>query len=107
MADEAPPPPPPEEAKPGRIGRLLQKHPQLVASSVIGVAGLIATSIWQYRQQQTQKTQAEAAQKVAETQATNSLKISRLDVLGKNLNILAQSGPSTADQRYGVLLSLV
>jgi hypothetical protein len=107
MADEAPPPPPAEEPKPGRIGRLLQKHPQLVASSVIGFAGLIATSIWQYRQQQTQKTQAEAAQKVAETQAANSLKISRLDVLGKNLNVLAQSGPGTADQRYGVLLSLV
>lgn len=107
MADEAPPPPPPEEAKPGRIGRLLQKHPQLVASSVIGVAGLIATSIWQYRQQQTQKTQAEAAQRVAETQAANSWKIERTEVLGKNLNTLSMTGPGTAEQRYGVLLSLV
>jgi hypothetical protein len=107
MADEAPPPPPAEEPQPGRIGRLLQKHPQLVASSVIGVAGLIATSIWQYRQQQTQKTQAEAAQKVAETQAANSWKIKRTEVLASNLNILSQAGPNTADQRYGVLLSLV
>ena len=120
MADEAAKPeepkpevPKPEEPKPeepvpqGRIARILQKHPQLVASSIIGVAGLIATSIWQYRQEQTQKTQAEAAQRVAETQAANSWKIERTEVLGKNLNTLASTGPGTADQRYGVLLSLV
>ncbi len=108
MADEAPKPDAPKpEAPQGRIGKLLQKHPQLVASTVIGIAGLIATSIWQYRQQQTQQTQAEAAQRVAETQAANSWKIERTEVLGKNLNTLALSGPGTADQRYGVLLSLV
>jgi hypothetical protein len=90
-----------------RLQKLIAKHPQLVASLVVGVAGLIATSIWQYRQQQTQKTQADAAQKVAETQAENSWRIERTEVLGKNLGTLAQSGPGTADQRYGVLLSLV
>jgi hypothetical protein len=90
-----------------RIAKLIAEHPQLVSSVIIGFAGLIATSIWQYRQQQTQKAQAEAAQKVAQTQAENSWKIERADVLGKNLAMLAQTGPGTANERYGVLLSLV
>lgn len=106
--------PKPDAAKPAadpdppqsRFGRLITKYPTFVSSFVIGVAGLAATSIWQYRQQQTQRSQAEATQKVAETQAANSWKIERTDVLAKNLETLAQSGPNTADQRYGVLLSL-
>ena len=107
MADTPAPETPEASPEPtSRIGKLIAKHPQLVSSFVIGFAGLIATSIWQYRQQQTQRSQAEAAQKVAETQAANSWKIERTEVLGKNLNVLAQSGPETADQRYGVLLSL-
>jgi hypothetical protein len=107
-ADARPEPEARADATPkSRLQKLIAKHPQLVASVVVGVAGLIATSIWQYRQQQTQKEQAAAAEKVAETQAANSWKIERTEVLGKNLATLAQSGPGTADQRYGVLLSLV
>src|SRR6185436_9119422 len=45
-------------------------------------------------------------QKVAETQAENSWKIERAEILGKNLGVLASSGANSADQRYGVLLSL-
>jgi len=96
----------PHETVGSKLGRLIGKHPQLVSSILLGIAGLIATSIWQYRQQQTQKDQAAAAQKVAETQAANSWKIERTDVLAKNLETLAQSGSASADQRYGVLLSL-
>jgi hypothetical protein len=103
---------PPEESQkdhgkpPGRVGMFIIRYPTFLSSVLIGIAGLIATSIWQYRQQQTQKSQAAAAQKVAETQAANSWKIERTDILAKNLETLAQSGSASADQRYGVLLSL-
>ena len=89
----------------GRVAKLL-RNPQLISSILLGIAGLIATSIWQYRSQQTQKQQAAAAQKVAETQAANAWKIERTDILAKNLQTLAQAGSASADQRYGVLLSL-
>ena len=72
----------------------------------LGAVGLMATSIWQYRQSQTTRWQAEAQQKVAETQAANSWKIERAEILAKNLQVLASTGANTVDQRYGVLLSL-
>jgi hypothetical protein len=114
MADEPKPETQPEPERPeperpepsGRIARLVAKHPQMVSSFVIGVAGLIATTIWQWRNYHTQREQADAQQKVAETQAANSWKIARADILAKNLAVLSMSGPGTADQRFGVLLSL-
>ncbi|TMQ08948.1 MAG: hypothetical protein E6J91_31930, partial [Deltaproteobacteria bacterium] len=106
--------PSPEPAKPAaalaeeqsRIGRFIMRYHTFLSSFVIGVAGLIATSIWQYRQSETTRNQAEAQQKVAETAAENSWKITRADILSKNLGVLASTGPETASQRYGVLLSL-
>src|SRR5438045_3307807 len=106
--------PSPEPAKPAaalaeeqsRIGRFIMRYHTFLSSFVIGVAGLIATSIWQYRQSETTRNQAEAQQKVAETAAENSWKITRADILSKNLGVLASTGPETAAQRYGVLLSL-
>ena len=110
---ETPPEPKPDPAPevkpappPSRLGSFIMKYPTFLSSLVVGIAGLIATSIWQYRQSQTQKSQAEAAQKVAETQAANSWKIERADILAKNLETLASTGPQSADQRFGVLLSL-
>jgi hypothetical protein len=101
---------PPEPAKPAddtsKLGRFITRYHTFLSSFVIGVAGLIATSIWQYRQSETTRNQAEAQQKVAETAAENSWKITRADILSKNLSILASSGPDTVPQRYGVLLSL-
>src|SRR5262249_23213915 len=55
---------------------------------------------------ETTRNQAEAQQKVAETAAENSWKITRADILSKNLGVLASSGAETVSQRYGVLLSL-
>jgi hypothetical protein len=89
-----------------RLGRFIMRYHTFLSSFVIGVAGLIATSIWQFRQSETTRNQAEAQQKVAETAAENSWKITRADILSKNLAILASSGSETASQRYGVLLSL-
>lgn len=89
-----------------KIGRFFSKYPTFVSSFVIGIAGLIATSIWNYRQSEIARNQALSQQHVAETTAENSWKITRADILSKNLSILASSGPDTASQRYGVLLSL-
>lgn len=106
---------PPESGKPGvaapaedtsKLGRFIMRYHTFLSSFVIGVAGLIATSIWQFRQSETTRNQAEAQQKVAETAAENSWKITRADILSKNLSILASSGAETVGQRYGVLLSL-
>ena len=105
MTDEAPAAQA-DEDKPSRIGQFITKYPTFLSSLVVGIAGVIATSIWQYRQSQTQKAQADAAQRVAETQAANSWKIERADILAKNLETLASTGSASADQRFGVLLSL-
>jgi hypothetical protein len=102
--------PTPDPAKrdvpPSRIGKLIVRYPTFLSSLVVGIAGLIATTMWQCRNYHSQRDAAAAAQKVTETQAANSWKIERTEILGKNLQTLAQTGPGTADQRFGVLLSL-
>ncbi len=89
-----------------RFAKFIQNYSGFLSSFVIGAAGLIATSIWQYRQSEIAQHQAAAQQKVAETQAANSWKIERAEILSKNLQVLASQGSTTVDQRYGVLLSL-
>ncbi len=109
MSDPAPAPPEkaatPDEPH-SKLGRFITRYHTFLSSFVIGVAGLMATSIWQCRQSATQASQAAATQKVAETQAQNSWKIERAEILGKNLQTLAASGSAAADQKFGVLLSL-
>src|ERR1041384_4410541 len=95
--------PPPEES---RIGKFIVRYHTFLSSFVIGAAGLVATSIWEFRQAETAQRQAQAQQKVAETQAENSWKIERAEILGKNLAVLASSGANSAAPRYGVVLSL-
>jgi hypothetical protein len=94
------------EEKPTRLGKFIQTYSAFLSSFVIGVAGLIATSIWQYRQSEIARRQAESQQKIAETNAANSWRIERAEILAKNLQILSTRGAATLEQRYGVLLSL-
>ena len=89
-----------------KIGRFIQTYSSFLSSFVIGVAGLVATSIWQYRQSLTAAEQARSEQAIARTKADNDWRIARAEILSKNLNVLSAQGPSTADQRFGVLLSL-
>jgi len=89
-----------------KVGRFIMKYHTFLSSFVIGAAGLVATSIWQYRQGQVAKHQAESQEKVAETQAENQWRIERAEILAKNLSILSAQGPGSVEQRYGVLLSL-
>jgi hypothetical protein len=114
MADEvAPAPPEPQapdakdEGRPAsRVGKFIQTYSSFLSSFVIGVAGLIATSIWQYKQSDIARRQAESQQKLAEIKAENDWRIERAEILSKNLSVLSSHGPDSADQRYGVLLSL-
>jgi hypothetical protein len=92
--------------QPSRVGKFIQTYHSFLSTFVIGAAGLIATSIWQYRQSEIARRQAESQQQIAVTQAENSWRIERAEILSKNLQVLASSGESTVEQRYGVLLSL-
>ena len=65
-----------------------------------------ATSIWQYRQSLTAAEAARSEQAIARTKADNDWRIARAEILAKNLTVLSTQGPQTADQRFGVLLSL-
>lgn len=91
---------------PSKIGQFIQTYHSFMSSFVIGAAGLIATSIWQYRQSETSRHQAISQQKIAETQAENSWRIQRAEILSKNVSVLSSAGEATVEQRYGVLLSL-
>jgi hypothetical protein len=95
-----------EYDKPSKLGKFIQTYHSFLSSFVIGAAGLIATSIWQYRQSETARHQAESQARIAQSQAENSWRIERAEILSKNLNVLASTGPDTVEQRYGVLLSL-
>lgn len=99
-----------DESKPdeetSKFGRFIMKYHTFLSSFVIGAAGLIATSIWQYRQSETARRAAESQQKVAETQAENQWRIERAEILAKNLAVLSAQGPGSVEQRFGVLLSL-
>jgi hypothetical protein len=92
--------------RPSRVGKFIQTYHSFLSTFVIGAAGLVATSIWQYKQSEIAKHQAESQQRIATTQAENSWRIERAEILSKNLQVLASSGGNTIEQRYGVLLSL-
>src|SRR5215831_19458693 len=106
QSNEAPSQPESTESQSTRIGKFIQTYPEFLSSFVIGAAGLIATSIWQFRQAEIAARQAAAQQKVAETQAENNWKIEKADILSKNLQTLSAQGAGNVEQRYGVLLSL-
>jgi hypothetical protein len=89
-----------------RLGQFIQNYSTFLSTFVIGVAGLVATSIWQYRQSQTALKQVESKQKIATAKAENEWRIARAEILAQNLNVLSPQGANTADQRFGVLLSL-
>src|SRR5262245_885079 len=102
--DEAKKPDKPEPQT--RVGKFIQTYHTFLSTFVIGAAGLIATSIWQYKQSEIARHQAESQMQIAKTQADNQWRIERAEILSKNLQVLSTRGESSVDQRYGVLLSL-
>jgi hypothetical protein len=95
----------PEDRSSG-FARFVQTYSTFLSTFVIGVAGLVATSIWQYRQGEISRTQAEAQTEMAREKARSDWRIARAEILAKNLDVLSNQGPETADKRFGVLLSL-
>jgi hypothetical protein len=89
-----------------RLGQFILTYHSFLSTFVIGAAGLVATSIWQYRQAETQERNAASQQRIAAAEADNNWRIERAEILSKNLSVLASTGPETVEQRYGVLLSL-
>jgi hypothetical protein len=96
----------PDKPDMSKVGRFIQTYSSFLSTFVIGVAGLAATSIWQYRQSLTAAEAARSEQAIARTKADNDWRIARAEILAKNLTVLSTQGPQTADQRFGVLLSL-
>jgi hypothetical protein len=95
-----------EAKKRSRLSKFFQEYHGPLSTLFLGLAGLIATSIWQFRQSVTAAEQAKSEQAIARTKADNDWRIARAEILSKNLNVLSTTGPQTADQRFGVLLSL-
>jgi hypothetical protein len=100
------PPAPPSSSRFSRLGEFIEKYSSFLSSFVIGMAGLIATSIWQYRQSVNAAVEARTQSELAHTKAENDWKIARAEILAKNLDVLAIQGPGAADRKFGVLLSL-
>jgi hypothetical protein len=92
--------------KKSRLAKFIQEYHGALSTLFLGLAGLVATSIWQYRQSVTAAAQAKSEQAIARTKADNDWRIARAEILSKNLNVLSTTGPQSADQRFGVLLSL-
>lgn len=111
-AAPSPSSPPASEPRPRRQGTLrtlakfVSANTNVVASFVIGAAGLLSTSIYQCNQGDLSRRQAEAQMNIAREQAENSWRIERAKILSQNLQALTARGDGNVEQRYGVLLSL-
>ncbi len=99
-------PPDDKKVRQSTFGHFIQTYSSFLSSFVIGVAGLTATSIYQYNQSHVAQRQADSQQHIAETQADNSWKIERAKILSENLKVLTAQGGDNTEQKYGVLLSL-
>ncbi|MDX2022858.1 MAG: hypothetical protein SF187_21675 [Deltaproteobacteria bacterium] len=96
----------PSKPEPSRLGQFIQSYSSFLSSFVIGVAGLVATSIWQYRQSEITRAQAASDQAITKAKADNEWRIARADILAKNLDVLSAQGENNTDRKFGVLLSL-
>ena len=105
-APSAAPPPPEHQGKLHKLGLFIEKYSTFVSTFVLGLAGLLATALYQQQQTKIAQKNAEAAMAAAQTDAETKWKIARAEILAKNLDLLLDKKPDTVDQRYGVLLSL-
>jgi hypothetical protein len=95
-----------EKPKQSRLHKFVTTYSTFLSSFVIGAAGLVATTIYQSKQQEIARRQAEAQIEISRLNTDNQWKIERAEILAKNLSVLTGSGDNNLDQRYGVLLSL-
>ena len=88
------------------IGKFISTNSSFFSSFVIGIAGLTATSTYQCNQSKLAERQATSQAHMAQIQADNNWKIERAKILSQNLQALTARGGDSAEQRYGILLSL-
>lgn len=88
------------------IANFISANTNVVASFVIGAAGILSTTLYQCNQGDLSRRQAEANMNIAREQAENSWRIERAKILSQNLQALTARGDGNVEQRYGVLLSL-
>jgi len=86
-------------------GDSFQNYSGFSPASSSDVAGLVATSIWQFARPRTLSASRPVSKHRAHQRPTNDWRIARAEILGKNLSVLRSRGRQTADQRFGVLLS--
>lgn len=91
---------------PRPLSKLILENTQFLSSVVIGGAGLIATSLYQWNNSKLAQRQAEWQQQREMDKAKNDWRIERAKILAQNLATLTARGGDTAEQRFGVLLSL-
>src|SRR5690242_17841139 len=100
---DAPAPPPQGIHK---LGHFIEKYSTFLSTFVLGIAGLAGTALYQSQNTKIEQRKAEAAIASAQSAADTQWKIARAEILSKNLQVLLDKKPETADTRYGVLLSL-
>lgn len=88
------------------LGQFIRENTQFLSSVVIGGAGLIATSVHQWSNSDLARRQSEWQRHMEIERSNNAWRIERAKILADNLRTLTQRGGDTAEQRYGVLLSL-
>jgi len=88
------------------VGKLIRENTQFLSSVVIGGAGLIATSLHQCSTADLARRQSQWQRRMEVERSNNAWRIERAKILADNLRTLTQRGGDTAEQRYGVLLSL-
>lgn len=91
---------------PSAFQRFVTTYSTFLSSFVVGAAGLIATTLYQTKQQDITRRQAEAQISISQVAAENQWRIERAEILSKNLDVLSSNREETIDRRYGVLLSL-
>src|SRR5260370_17902182 len=93
------------EENASRLGKFIQTYHGFLSSFVIGAAGLIATTIWQYRQAGGTARQTKTHQQIAQKQTYNTRKNEHAGILPNNPESHSAPGAGHRQQPCPVLLS--
>ena len=93
-----------DEQKPyvarSKLGRFIQAYSSFLSSFVIGVAGLCATSLWQWRQSEIARRQAESQQQLAVIKSDNDWRIARAIFVADDDRVAERYGKRDAASPY-------
>src|SRR5437868_2748371 len=103
--DKVEAPAPIDQPRKSRFQQFVNNYHTFLSSFVIGAAGLVATTVYQSKQQDIARRQANAQIEVAKREADTKWRIERAEILAKNLQVLSGNGDNEVE-KFGVLLSL-